>query len=70
MSGDVAGSAPGGLQDRCALPGFNNRGVMIVMGPLPQDLYSGTPTIILHIIHSDPIGLMHQQAPPASELIR
>jgi len=24
----------------------------------------------LHIIHSDPIGLMHQQAPPASELIR
>ena len=35
VSGGVAGSAPGGLQDQCALPGFNNRDIMIVRNPLP-----------------------------------
>ena len=35
VSGGVVGSAPGDLQDRCALPGFNNRGVIIVMNPSP-----------------------------------
>mgnify|MGYP001106719267 CR=1 FL=1 len=34
-SDDVVGSAPGDLQGLCALPGFNNCDVIIIINPLP-----------------------------------